>query len=48
LQHKTSKKYTVEREFLNHLSTKELLIRIIKSHIDSERKNEHSDEFKHI
>lgn len=33
-------KYTVEREFLSKISTKELLARIIKSHQNNREKKE--------
>lgn len=36
MKEKEKTHYTVEREFLNKFSAQELLIRIIKSHLDKE------------
>ena len=36
-------KYTVEREFLSKVSTRELLARIIKSHQNNKKKKDWSD-----
>lgn len=36
LEKKSKIKYTIEREFISKISVQELLIRIIKSHINKE------------